>query len=157
MKTEYTKMERRQVLQKLVEEGVGDQLQMLEALKAKGIETTQATISRDLQTLGYVKIRVAPGEYRYEKLEKSSPDQVMERLLIMLREFVVDTRSTMNQIVVKTLPGNATGVARVLDEWVGPEVLGTVAGDDTLLIIVDNEENRRRLESELQTLLEGRV
>lgn len=153
----YSKIERQALIEKIILDGIGDQRHLLQSLRMQGVETTQATISRDLQEMGYAKVRVAPGVYRYEFMEANTPDQHSKRLQVMFREFVTGMRSTQNQIVVKTLPGNATGVARVMDDWVGPEVLGTVAGDDTILIVIDTEENRRSIEESLQSILEGEL
>jgi transcriptional regulator of arginine metabolism len=150
----YTKNERHVLIKKIIDDGIGDQRHLLQSLRMQGVETTQATISRDLQEMGYAKVRVAPGMYRYERVEAHTPDQNHERLIVMFREFVTDIRATKNQIIVKTLPGNATGVAKVIDDWAGPEVLGTVAGDDAILIIVDTDENRRSVEASLQGILE---
>ncbi|MCK5145554.1 arginine repressor [bacterium] len=150
-----TKNERHSMIQRIIDDGIGDQRHLLQSLRMQGIETTQATISRDLQEMGYAKVRVAPGVYRYEKVEAQMPGLYTEKLQVMFREFVTDIRSTQNQIVIKTLPGNANGVGRVIDEWAGPEVLGTIAGDDTILVIVDSVENRPELEDSLQNFMDG--
>ena len=64
---EYTKKERQQILRKLINrQGIGDQRRLLSELKKRGIDGTQATISRDFQEMGIIKVRVGPGEYRYE-------------------------------------------------------------------------------------------
>jgi transcriptional regulator of arginine metabolism len=67
--------------------------------------------------------------------------------------FVTDLKSTTNLLLVKTSPGNANGVASFIDRLDWPEILGTVAGDDTILVVVDNEENRRGVEQRFHMLL----
>jgi transcriptional regulator of arginine metabolism len=70
----------------------------------------------------------------------------------MFRDFVTDVRSTENLILVRTSPGNANGVASLIDGLRMPEVLGTVAGDDTILVVVDTRANRRKVEQGFREL-----
>lgn len=150
----YSKASRQQALRQIVlEEGVGDQHRLLEAMTKRGFHTTQATISRDLQEMGFVKIRVAPGEYKYELLDKTSQDVIWERLRLLFHNFVVDIKGTKNLVLVKTTPGNANGVASLMDSLARPEILGTVAGDDTVLIVVDTDRNRAKVEKSFRRLL----
>ena len=149
-----TKRRRQQALRSIVlEEGVGDQLRLLEAMIKKGFSTTQATISRDLQEMGFVKIRVGPGEYKYELLDKASEGVIWERLRLLFHNFVIDIKSTKNLVLIKTSPGNANGAASLIDSLAQPEILGTVAGDDTILVVVDTDRNRIKVESTLRRLL----
>jgi len=150
----YTKKQRQQVLRNIIlEQGVGDQHHLLDAMIKKGFLTTQATISRDLQEMGFVKIRVGPGEYRYELLEKASEDVLWERLRLLFQNFVTDVKSTKNLLLIKTSPGNANGVASLIDRMAQPEILGTVAGDDTILVVTDTDKNRAKVESAFRRLL----
>ena len=149
-----TKTRRQQVLRNIVlEKGVGDQHHLLEAMIKNGFSTTQATISRDLQEMGFVKIRVGQGEYKYELLDKTSPGVIWERLRLLFHNFVTDIKSTKNMILIKTSPGNANGVASLIDSIARPEILGTVAGDDTILVVVDTDRNRATVESAFRRLL----
>ena len=136
------------------EQEVSDQIQLLNQLKNSGIQTTQATISRDLQELNVVKVRVKPGHYKYEILEKPSESNLREQLRIVFDNFVDEIKSTKNLIVIRTAPGNANSVAAIVDRLEIPEILGTIAGDDTILVIVDTDENRKRIESEFVAILE---
>ena len=136
------------------EQEVSDQIQLLNQLKNSGIQTTQATISRDLQELNVVKVRVKPGHYKYEILEKPSESNLREQLRIVFDNFVDEIKSTNNLIVIRTAPGNANSVAAIVDRLEIPEILGTIAGDDTILVIVDTDENRKRIESEFVAILE---
>ncbi len=150
----YSKSSRQRALRKVVlKEGVGDQGRLLKAMAKEGHSTTQATISRDLQEMGYIKIRVGPGEYKYELLDKASEDVLWERLKLLFRNFVKDIKGTGNLVLVKTSPGNANGVAIVIDSLARPEILGTVAGDDTVLVVIDTSRNRAKMESTFWRLL----
>jgi transcriptional regulator of arginine metabolism len=152
---DYTKRIRLQLLKKIIsEQEVSDQIQLLKELRNSGIETTQATISRDLQELNVVKIRVKQGRYKYEILEKASESDLSEQLRVVFDNFVDEIKATNNLIVIKTAPGNANSVAVIIDRLGLPEILGTIAGDDTILVIVDTDENRKRIENKFITILE---
>jgi transcriptional regulator of arginine metabolism len=149
-----TKKRRQQVLRNIIlDKGVGDQHHLLDAMIKNGFSTTQATISRDLQEMGFVKIRVGQGEYKYELLDKASPDIIWERLRLLFHNFVTDIKSTKNLILIKTSPGNANGVASLVDSLARPEILGTVAGDDTILVVVDTDRKRAEVERAFRRLL----
>ena len=148
-----TKERRQQILRNIIDQqGIGDQGHLLNELRNKGIETTQATISRDLQEIGYVKIRVSSGVYRYELLDVWSDDLIRERLRVSFQNFVTEIRSANNLIIVKTTPGNANGVASSIDNLKHREILGTVAGDDTILIVVETGSSCKRLVREFQDI-----
>lgn len=151
---DYTKRERQQLLRKIVsEQEIGDQLHLLDILKKQGLETTQATISRDLEEMRVVKVRLKHGVYKYAILEKVSKEFLMDKLLVLFENFVVSTKSTNNFILIKTSPGNANGVASLIDQLEMKEIFGTVAGDDTILVITDTVKNRKVVEKEFNNLL----
>ena len=152
---DYTRSIRLHLIRKIIsEQEVSDQIQLLNHLKNSGIQTTQATISRDLQELNVVKVRVKPGHYKYEILEKASESNLREQLRVVFDNFVDEIKSTKNLIVIRTAPGNANSVAAIVDRLEIPEILGTIAGDDTILVIVDTDENRKKIESEFLAILE---
>ncbi|MBE9575004.1 MAG: arginine repressor [Proteobacteria bacterium] len=152
---DYTTTIRLRLLKKIISEReVSDQIQLLNELKNSGIETTQATISRDLQKLNVVKVRVEPGRYRYEILEKASEGDLRDQLRAVFDNFVDEIKATNNLIVIRTTPGNANSVAVIIDRLGLPEILGTIAGDDTILVVVDTDENRKRIENEFIAILE---
>lgn len=151
---EYTKQERQRLLKEIIaRQEIGDQFHLLEALNSHGIEATQATVSRDLQEMGVAKVRIKSGVYKYQVIEKVSNDFILDKLKVLFDNFVIDLKSTTNLLLVKTSPGNANGVASFIDRLDWPEILGTVAGDDTILVVVDNEENRRGVEQRFHVLL----
>ncbi len=103
------------------------QNELLDHLKAVGVEATQVTVSRDLHDLGLVK--TIDG---YREMSNTGSSRALP---IVIREFLLEAKPAQNLIVVKTTPGNAMSVARALDleEWT--DVVGTVAGDDTILVV----------------------
>lgn len=147
-------MQRREILKTIIEnQEYGDQALLLNALENKGIKTTQATISRDLQAMGYVKVRVKPGLYKYQKVEPEAEATLWDRLRVLFNSFVIDVKGTNNLVLIKTSPGNANGVASLIDNLNRDEILGTIAGDDTVLIVIDTVSNQRRFKYELNGLL----
>ena len=150
----YTKIGRQHLLRKIItEQEIGNQHKLFDELKKHGIDTTQATISRDLQEMGFFKVRIKPGEYKYELLERASEGMIWDRLKLLFHNFVTDVKSTKNLILIKTTPGNAQGIASLLDGVTRSEILGTVAGDDTILVVIDTDKNRERIEKELRQFL----
>ena len=150
----YTKEKRRQVLRDIVaKHGIGDQHHLQTELSRRGIDTTQATISRDLQDMGYVKVRLDSGAYRYDLYEKTPEDSVGPRLKVLFKNFVTEIKSTETLVLVKTSPGNANGVASLIDALRREEILGTVAGDDTILVVVDTREHRKVVVRSFEELL----
>jgi len=151
----YTKEKRRQLLREIVSNhGIGDQHHLQTELARRGIDTTQATISRDLRDMGYVKVQLDHGAYRYDLFEKTTEDFIWRRLKILFKNFVTDVKSTENLVLVKTSPGNANGVASLIDGLRREEILGTIAGDDTILIVADTKENGKSVEKSLRELLD---
>jgi len=116
-------------LQKIVRDrDVSTQEELAAALAGKGIETTQVTLSRDIRELGIVK---TPGGYR-EPGAVAAHENGRENLGHVLQEFLRDVEVAQNLVVLKTNPGSAAAVALALDAEAWHEVVGTVAGDDTI-------------------------
>ena len=120
----------------LEEQPVSSQVQLVELLAAEGVVATQATVSRDLEELGALKVRIPGGSMAYAIPEHSkdrpAPDDHLRRLM---GDFVVEVAHSGNVIVLRTPPGSAHVIGSALDRAGFPEVLGTVAGDDTLLVV----------------------
>jgi len=148
------KRKRQHLLKEIISKsGIGDQAHLLGELKKKGIETTQATVSRDLHEMGFIKVRHETGVYKYEIFEKKSESVLWDRLKVLFENFVAGIRGTNNLLLIKTTPGNANGVASLIDGLEKTEILGTIAGDDTILVVFDTDENREKLEKEFFNLL----
>jgi transcriptional regulator of arginine metabolism len=133
-----SKARRRHVIaQLLTDNTVTSQEQLAELLSEEGIEATQATVSRDLEEIGAVKVRVPGMERTVYALAELPKDQVVptEHLRRVLGEWVVDVASSGNLVVLRTPPGSAHVVASALDRTSVDGVIGTVAGDDTVLVV----------------------
>ncbi len=120
----------------LAEHPVSNQGELVELLAKEDVVVTQATVSRDLEEMGAVKVRVAGGTTVYA-IPELPTDQVApeDHLRRVLGEWLVDVERSGDLVVLRTPPGSAHVVASALDRSGFPNVLGTVAGDDTLLAI----------------------
>jgi transcriptional regulator of arginine metabolism len=134
-------------------EDVSSQVQLVELLAADGIAATQATVSRDLDDLGAIKVRARGGVTVYAVPELPK-DQVppADHLRRVLGDWVVEVAHSHNLVVLRTPPGSAHVVASALDRSSLPEVLGTVAGDDTLIIVADEDVPGSTLADQLREL-----
>ena len=132
-----TKHQRQHRITKLLEtRAVGSQAHLVDLLAAEGVEATQTTVSRDLEELGALKVRLPGGETAYALPELPSHQVAPEdHLRRVLGEWVVEADHSGNLIVLRTPPGSAHVVGSALDRSGFPGVIGTVAGDDTVLVV----------------------
>ena len=134
------KFQRHNLILKLIEEEpIETQKELSDRLRAAGFRVTQATVSRDIKEMHLIKVLAEDGVYRYAMIDKNDQG-VGDRLIRMLSDSVVDINSANNLIVIKTLSGSAHVAAEAVDSLHWPEVLGTVAGDNTILIIVRSND-----------------
>ncbi|MDA3039239.1 MAG: arginine repressor [Actinomycetota bacterium] len=131
------------VAQYLTDHGIGSQQQLVELLAGDGIAATQATVSRDLEDLGAIKVRI-PGGTTVYAIPELPTDQLApsDHLRRVLSEWVVQVDRSSDLIVLRTPPGSAHVVASALDRAGLELLLGTVAGDDTLLAIAVQDSGR---------------
>jgi transcriptional regulator of arginine metabolism len=118
-------------------------------LKAEGIAATQVTLSRDLRDLQLVKTGTG-----YQQLNAPDDDDAAPPLGRLLANFLRDARLAQNQVVLKTDPGHASIIAVALDNEDWPEIVGTIAGDDTVLIIATDTKSATKLRQRLLDFLE---
>jgi len=132
-----TKAQRQHVIaQLLARHEVTSQPQLIELLATEGVDATQATVSRDLEELGVIKVRVPGGQSVYALPERETDRFVpFDQLRRVLGEWVGEVAVSANLVVLRTPPGSAHVVASALDRAGLADVLGTVAGDDTLLLV----------------------
>ena len=151
----YPAAERRRILREILrDEPAGGQTALLRALRRRGLRAAQATLSRDLREIGAVRVRTASGAFRYDVPTAAAPPAPpLEKLRTLFRSLVTGVRGTGALVLVKTSPGNAAGIASLVDALGHPHILGTVAGDDTVLVVVENEDRRRSVEKEFHDLL----
>lgn len=134
------KAKRQALIREIVEaQSIQTQEELAEALRAHGMVVTQATVSRDIREMHLLKVLAEDGSYRYATMEKSDSG-MNDRLIRMLADSVVEMNSANNLIVIHTLPGSAHVAAEAIDSLRWPETIGTIAGDNTILVIVRTNE-----------------
>ena len=134
---------------------VGSQHELQGALKRAGCEVTQATISRDIRELGLEKTRDALGRPRYVLPERGSRSDPRESLRAMLAQFGLRAVQAQNIVVVQSELGSAPAIARAIDRVEHAKVVGTLAGDDTCLVITRDIKEAKAVATELAAAIQG--
>ena len=132
-----TKVQRQATISRLIgDHEVTNQPQLIALLADQGIEATQATVSRDLDDIGAVKVRVPSGNTVYA-IPEFAPDRIapVDQLRRVMGEWVADVVVSSNLVVIRTPPGSAHVVASAIDRAGLSEIVGTVAGDDTIIAV----------------------
>ena len=142
------------LLQIIAEETVETQEQLLERLQERGIRSTQATISRDIKELHLIKEPVGQGRYRYAVSAHRTKLNFADRLRTIFREGVLSVDYAQNLVVIKTMPGLANGAAAAIDKLNIPEMLGTLAGDDTCFVVLKDTQAAAELCAEIREQIE---
>ena len=140
------------ILDIIEKQDIVTQEDLAEALRQRGIGVTQATVSRDIKELRLLKVLSANGVYKYATADKAEHG-LSDRLIRMLTDSVLSISSANNLIVIKTLSGSANVAAEALDSLHWPEVLGTLAGDNTILMIIRSNEEAPVIISRVQELM----
>ena len=135
------KARRQALIREIVEsQSIQTQEELVQALGERGMVVTQATVSRDIKEMHLLKVLAEDGSYRYATMDREEQG-TNERLIRMLSDSVVSMDSANNLIVIRTLPGSAHVAGEAVDCLKWPEVLGTIAGDNTILVIVRSNED----------------
>ena len=132
---------------------VETQEQLLQELQAAGFTSTQATISRDIKELRIIKELTGFGTYRYTTAAREVPSSFTGRLNTIFRECVTSFDYAQNIVVIHTLPGLANGAASALDTMHMGVVLGTIAGDDTVFVVMRDTNAAAAFCGEIKSLL----
>ena len=127
------------ILEIIESKDIETQEELAEELKARGVKVTQATVSRDIKELRLLKVLSATGRYKYATVEYAERG-MNDRFIRILSESVLTIESANNIIVIKTIAASANAAAEAIDSMKWPEVLGTIAGDNTLLVVVRSNE-----------------
>ena len=142
-------LRQRAVLELVKQAPVANQEEMQKALRKRGFKVGQATLSRDVHDLRLVK--TADG-YAVPESE-SFPTPALPPVSRLVREFVLDVRPAQNLLVIKTSVGSAQPVAAALDDEEWPEAVGTIAGDDTILMVCPDHKGSNKLAARIQEML----
>lgn len=132
---------------------VETQEELAELLRTESIDVTQATVSRDIKELMLIKVPTGDGRYRYAFPSEQNVIISPSRMERIFQDSVTAIDFSQNIIVLKTMPGTAQAVAYTIDYVKWPEVLGTVAGDDTIFVVVKPPEAVQRVLTKFQALM----
>jgi transcriptional regulator of arginine metabolism len=148
------KTQRQHLVARLIEShAIANQQALVDQLAAEGVIATQATVSRDLEDLGAIKVRMPGGESAYAipalPKEQRAPEDHLRRVF---GDWVVEVATSDNLVVIRTPPGSANVVASALDRSGLAGILGTVAGDDTILIVVASDVGGATIAAQLSDL-----
>lgn len=127
--------------------------ELVDSLCAAGFNVTQATVSRDIKELQLIKVPLADGRYKYS-LPADQRFNPTQRLKRALTDHFVHIDFTDNLVVLKCLPGTANTICALIDNLEWPEVMGTIGGDDTILIICRTKENSQTTVNTILSMLQ---
>ena len=157
MEGQLTKDGRQKLILELISrQPVETQQQLQELLEANGVRCTQATLSRDLRTLGLVKQAAPGGAVRYSVNPLSTEDSDLRRLLNIAKVAALSAEAAQNLIVIKTLPGLAGAVGSFMDKLEQRGLVGSLAGNDTILLVMKDNETAEELLQVILELLSGK-
>jgi transcriptional regulator of arginine metabolism len=142
-------LRQRAILEALRQGSIASQEDLQRALRKRGFKVGQATLSRDIRDLNLSK---AAGGYTLPQGEGAA-GLTLPPVQRLVREFVLDVRPAQNLLVVKTIVGSAQPVAAALDEQEWEETLGTIAGDDTILIVCSDKETAKTVAKRIEEML----
>ena len=150
------KSERQQaILELITRENIETQTELARRLQEMDFEITQATVSRDIKDLMLIKIPYKNGHYRYALSNEKQSVMSKSHTAILFQEAVVKIDSAMNMVVLHTIPGSASSVAFAIDHSKNDVIIGTLAGDDTVLIILRKPEDVPVLLERIQGMLKS--
>lgn len=141
------------ILEIISNRNVETQEQLLEQLQKMGFQTTQATISRDIKEMRIVKELTSFGTYRYTAATEDVSGTFSSRLNTIFRECITSYDYAQNMVVIRTLPGLASAAASAIDALNMSVVVGTIAGDDTVFIVMRDNNTAATFCGEIKTLL----
>ena len=141
------------ILEIIAQENIETQEQLLTRPQARGFQCTQATISRDIKQLHLMKEPVGQGVYKYAVSGNRTTLNVAAKLRTIFRECIVSIDYAQNIVVVKTMPGLANGACSALDNMDMNDIVGSLAGDDTALLVMRNTEAAELLCQEIKDML----
>ena len=142
----------KQILALIKEKEIETQQELCDELSALGFEITQATVSRDIRELHLYKVKGENQNYRYVASEWEEP-HIPDKMISLFRTCVVKICTVGNTVVIKTLNGNGGNAGAVIDMLNYPEVVGTIAGDDTVFSLCENQEKAKTVYNRLNEIV----
>lgn len=141
------------IIELILANDIETQNQLIEALAAAGINSTQATVSRDIKELHIIKELSPEGKYRYAPVHKKELQNHSTRLKAIFRESVTSCVCAQNMIIIKTLPGLASAACSAIDGMNIESIAGTLAGDDTAFLCMFTNEDAKTFCEEIKSMM----
>ena len=145
------KSRREAIIELISNNDISTQDELTERLIAMGFDVSQATISRDIKELNLIKVEGTNKKYKYAKIDVSK-HEISSQLISLFKQITTSIDCANNLIVVKTISGNASAAGMAIDQMKFSQIIGTVAGDDTLLIITKTSSDAEIILKVLRTL-----
>lgn len=142
----------RRILEIVEREPIDTQEQLQQKLMEQGVSCTQATISRDIKQLHLIKEPIGQGRYRYTVSSQRNRLNVADKLRSIFRESIISVDQAQNIIVIKTMAGLANAAAAALDSMNISDMVGSLAGDDTALLVMHDAESARSFCEEIHEM-----
>lgn len=140
------------IIEIINKKAIETQEELAEELKSDGFDVTQATVSRDIKTLKLIKTQDATGKYKYS-LIKDEKNDVVDKLKNIFKSTVVDVENINNIVVVRTLNGSANAAAELIDSLSLGEIAGSIAGDNTIFVLLRDEEKAFELVNRIKEMI----
>ena len=148
------KNERQEAILSLIRDNIiSTQEELTDSLLARGFSVTQSTVSRDIKALRIVKTHDANGNYRYVSALDNRQGGTPEKYAEIFSNAAISVRCSMNDVVIKCYPGMASSACVAVDSLYGSMIIGSLAGDDTIFVITENEMVARQLTENLKKLI----
>lgn len=141
------------ILELIEKENIETQEDLSKRLRDWGFATTQATISRDIKELRLVKVMTPGGTYKYAPASSENEAGMMGRVRNIFKESVVSINSAQNMVVIKTLPGLGSAAGYAVDALHHADIVGSIAGDDTVFVVMSTTDKADTFREEARTLL----
>lgn len=142
------------ILEIIAKRDINKQEELADLLKSHGFNVTQATVSRDIKDMGIVKTLAQDGKnYRYVA-QQMNEEKSLDRYHRMFKNAVISIESSENIIVIKTEPGSANSAGALIDRLNFEEVLGTISGDDTIMVVASSRDKTELVIEKFQSLLD---
>lgn len=141
------------IIEIIKNKAIETQEQLVDELVALGYKVTQATVSRDIKELNLIKKNIN-GRYRYTMLDQTEKNDVNDnKMIVLYREVMISVTQVNNLVVLRSKPGTAGSVAAIIDNFHYSNKLGTIAGDDTVLVILSSDESAMVFADRLKGML----
>ncbi|MCK5147838.1 hypothetical protein KAR48_13860 [bacterium] len=141
------------ILRMIELDNVESQQDLLDSLENEEVSISQSTLSKDLKELGIIKVRGKEGRFRFVQTKERDTYHAGVLLKRELVDFLRETMAIGNLVLIKTAPGNASGLSKSVDEIGWPEVAGTLASVDTVLVITPSDKDAQAVVQKLQDII----